>query len=140
MKSRFQQLRARKLAHSSVLNVKEVEHRAACGHPISGPILANGAGNALDLDWLYRGQIKELLRRSGMEWEGWHGFRRGFAPKPRTHRACADQIAAMILRHTNDRVTRKHYIKPALVEAIAAMRRLSEALSKVENAHKCSAE
>jgi hypothetical protein len=38
----------------------------------------------------------------------------------------------MILRHTNDRVTRKHYIKPAPVEAIAAMRQLSETFAKVE--------
>jgi hypothetical protein len=38
----------------------------------------------------------------------------------------------MILRHTNDRVTRKHYIKPAPVEAIVAMRQLSETFSKVE--------
>jgi len=43
-----------------------------------------------------------------------------------------ESIAAMILRHTNDRVTRKHYIKPAPVKAIAAMRQLSETFSKVE--------
>jgi hypothetical protein len=40
-----------------------------------------------------------------------------------------DSIAAMVLRHTNDRVTGKHYIKPASIEAIAAMRQLSETLS-----------
>jgi hypothetical protein len=43
-----------------------------------------------------------------------------------------ESIAAMILRHTNDRVTREHYVKPAPIEAIAAMRKLSEAFSKVE--------
>ena len=43
-----------------------------------------------------------------------------------------ESIAAMILRHTNDRVTRKHYIKPAPVEAITAMRQLSDTFSKVE--------
>jgi hypothetical protein len=48
------------------------EHRAACGHP-SGPIFANGAGNELDLDWLYRRQMKEPLRRAGMEREGRRG-------------------------------------------------------------------
>ena len=31
-----------------------------------------------------------------------------------------ESIAAMILRHANDRVTRKHYIKPPTLEAIAA--------------------
>ena len=39
-----------------------------------------------------------------------------------------ESIAAMALRHSNDRVTRKHYIKPPTLEAIAAMRRLSETL------------
>jgi hypothetical protein len=38
----------------------------------------------------------------------------------------------MILRHVNDRVTRKHYIKPPTLEAIAAMRRLSEFFSAIE--------
>jgi len=38
----------------------------------------------------------------------------------------------MILRHTNDRVTRKHYIKPPSIEAIMAMRRLSETLLTLE--------
>jgi hypothetical protein len=37
----------------------------------------------------------------------------------------------MILRHTNERVTRKHYIKPPSIETRAAMRLLSEAFSKV---------
>jgi len=39
-----------------------------------------------------------------------------------------ESIAAMVLRHSNDRVTRKHYIKPLTLEAIAAMRRLSETI------------
>jgi hypothetical protein len=36
----------------------------------------------------------------------------------------------MILRHTNDRVTRKHYIK---LPPITAMRRLSKTLSALES-------
>ena len=42
-----------------------------------------------------------------------------------------EPIAAMILRHTNQRVTRKHYIKPPSIEARAAMLLLSEAFSNV---------
>jgi len=42
-----------------------------------------------------------------------------------------ESIAAMILRHTNERVTRKHYIKPPLIEARTAMLLLSEAFSNV---------
>ena len=107
------------------------QHRVACGNPISGPIFANGAGNALDLDSLYQRQMKEPLRQAAIEWEGWHGFRRGLAANLERI-GVRESIAAMILRHTNDRVTRKHYIKPAPVEAIAAMRQLSETFAKVE--------
>ena len=52
-------------------------------------------------------------------------------------------IAAMVLPHSNDRVTRKHYIKPPTLEAIAAMRRLSEtilALDKPKMLPNCSPE
>ena len=36
----------------------------------------------------------------------------------------------MILRHTNDRVTKKHHIKPPSPESTMAMRQLSERFSK----------
>ena len=107
------------------------QHRAASGNPSIGPVFANGAGHALDLDSLYQRQMKVPLRRAGIEWEGWHGFRRGLATNLERI-GVRESIAAMILRHTNDRVTRKHYIKPAPVEAIAAMRQLSDTFSKVE--------
>jgi integrase len=106
-------------------------HRAANGNPASGPIFANGAGKAMDLDSLYQRQMKSPLERAGIEWEGWHGFRRGLATNLERI-GVRDSIGAMILRHTNDRVTRKHYIKPPSLEAITAMRRLSETFSKVE--------
>jgi integrase len=81
----------------------------------------------LDLDSLYRRQMKERLTAAGIEWEGWHGFRRGLATNLERI-GVRESIAAMVLRHSNDRVTRKHYIKPPTLEAIAAMRQLSETL------------
>jgi hypothetical protein len=68
-------------------------------------IFANGVGKALDPDSLYRRQMK--LERIGVR----------------------DSISAMVLRHTNNRVTRNHYIKPPSIEPRAAMRQLSETLS-----------
>jgi hypothetical protein len=38
----------------------------------------------------------------------------------------------MLLRHSNDRVTRKQYIKPPMIEAIAAMQRFSRTFSALE--------
>lgn len=43
-----------------------------------------------------------------------------------------EAIAAMVLRHSNKRVTRKHYIKPPSIEAVSAMQRLSEMLSTIK--------
>lgn len=106
-------------------------HRKTSGNPASGPIFANGVGKPLDLDCLYRRQMKESLKRARIEWEGWHGFRRGLATNLERI-GIRETIAAMILRHTNDRVTRKHYIKPPSIEAIAAMRRLSDTLFALE--------
>jgi integrase len=106
-------------------------HRKASGNPASGPIFANGVGKPLDHDCLYRRQMKEPLKQSRIEWEGWHGFRRGLATNLERI-GVRETIAAMILRHTKDRVTRKHYIKPPSIEAIAAMRRLSVTLLTLE--------
>ena len=110
------------------LEVLLERHRALNGNPASGPIFANRVGKALDLDSLYRREMKDRIRAAGIDWEGWHGFRRGLATNLERI-GVRDSIAAMVLRHTNDRVTRKHYIKPASIEAIAAMRQLSETLS-----------
>ena len=117
-------------------------HREASGSPASGPIFPNGKGKALDLDSLYRRQMKERLKAARIEWEGWHGFRRGLATNLERI-GVRESIAAMVLRHSNDRVTRKHYIKPPTLEAIAAMRRLSEtllALDKPKMLPNCSPE
>jgi integrase len=84
-------------------------HREASGNPASGPIFANGAGKAFDLDSLYRRQMKDPLKAAEIEWEGWHGFRRGLATNLERI-GVRESIAAMVLRHSNDRVTRKHYI------------------------------
>ena len=75
--------------------------------------------------------MKEPLRLAGIDWEAWHGFRRGVATNLERI-GVRDSIAAMILRHTNDRVTHKHYIKPAPVEAVSPTRQLAETFSKVE--------
>jgi integrase len=106
------------------------KHREASGNPASGPIFANGAGNGVDLDWLYRSRMKVPLQHAGVEWDGWHGFRRGLATNLERI-GVRESIAAMILRHTNDRVTKKHYIKPPSIESTMAMRQLSETFSKL---------
>jgi integrase len=52
-------------------------HRKRCGNPIAGPIFANSHGHSLDLSACYQRAMKDVLKRAGISWHGWHGFRRG---------------------------------------------------------------
>jgi integrase len=113
------------------LNALLEQHRDRSGNPAFGPIFANGAGKPVDLDSLYHRQMEKPLREAAIEWEGWHGFRRGLATNLERI-GVRKAIAAMILRHSNDRVTRKHYIKPPSIEAVSAMQRLSDTLTTMQ--------
>jgi integrase len=107
------------------------QHRERSGSPAFGPIFANGAGKPVDLDSLYHRQMETALKKAGIEWEGWNGFRRGLATNLERI-GLREAIAAMILRHSNDRVTRKHYIKPPSIEPVYAMQRLSDTLTTMQ--------
>jgi integrase len=54
-------------------------HRLKRGNPTAGPIFANSVGNPLDLNACYQREMKDALRRAGILWHGWQGFRRGLA-------------------------------------------------------------
>jgi len=102
-------------------------HRGMCANPFTGPIFANSLGRPLDLDGLYRRMMKDVLLKAGITWKGWHGFRRGLASNL-NRLGVDDSIIQSILRHSTVATTQNHYIKTARPDAIAAMRRLSEAL------------
>jgi integrase len=102
-------------------------YRKACGNPSSGPIFANSMGRPLDLEWLYRTQMKEVFSKANIEWAGWHAFRRGLASNL-NRLGVDDSIIQSILRHSTVATTQTHYIKTARPDAVAAMRQLSDAL------------
>ena len=102
-------------------------HRRTCGNSTAGPIFANTLGKPLALDWLYQTQMKDVLRRAGVTWTGWHAFRRGLASNL-NRLGVDDSIIQGILRHSTVSVTQNHYIKTARPDTIAAMRKLSDAL------------
>lgn len=102
-------------------------HRQRCGNPLNGPMFANSAGNPLDLNACYQRQMKDVLRRAGLSWHGWHGFRRGLASNL-NRLGIDDSVIQRILRHSTVATTQNHYIKTASPDAIAAMRQFSEAL------------
>ena len=102
-------------------------HRRSCGGPLTGPIFANSAGHPLDLNACYQREMKDVLKRAGITWHGWHGFRRGLASNL-NRLGVDDSVIQRILRHSNVATTQNHYIKTASPDAIAAMKQFSEAL------------
>jgi integrase len=102
-------------------------HRKRCAEPATGPIFANSVGRPLDLNGCYQREMKDVLKRAGIIWHGWHGFRRGLASNL-NRLGVDDSVIQRILRHSNVSTTQNHYIKTASPDAIAAMRHFSNAL------------
>jgi integrase len=73
-------------------------YRISMGNPATGVIFHSGDGNPMDLDKLAQQVIRRLVRNIGMEWYGWHGFRRGIASNLYALGA-DDKIVQRILRH-----------------------------------------
>jgi Phage integrase family len=103
------------------------EHRVKCGKRVAGPIFANSVGHPLDLNSCYQREMKDVLKRAGIVWHGWHGFRRGLASNL-NRLGVDDSVIQRILRHSTVAATQNHYIKTASPDAIAAMKQFSEAL------------
>ena len=113
------------------------EFRESVGNPEQGPVFANSLGKPMDLNALYYRQMREVLQKAGVEWTGWHGFRRGLASNL-NRLGVDDSVIQAILRHGDLSVTQRCYIKTTRSDAVAAMRRLSAKMSEVLNSSNCS--
>ena len=101
-------------------------HRALLGNPGTGLMFANPEGKPINLDALTADVIRPALNSQGMQWHGWHAFRRGLATNLHRLRV-QDEIIQRILRHSNVAVTQACYIKTADADVVAAMRSLENA-------------
>jgi integrase len=77
----------------------------------------------VNLDYLTRNVIVPATSASGLEWHGWHSFRRGLATNL-YELGVKDIVVQAILRHSDVNVTRKNYIKPVQAGVIDAMNQL----------------
>ena len=78
---------------------------------------------AMDLDHVGRGVVARAFKSKGIEWRGWHSFRRGLA-STLFELGCDDLTVQRILRHAKVTVTREHYIKlrdPRLEDAMSRL-------------------
>jgi len=102
-------------------------HRRMSGNPANGLMFPSPLGKSINLDALTADIIVPLVTRAGVQWHGWHAFRRGLATN--LHRLGIDDMTIQrILRHTNVAVTRRCYIKTADSDAAAAMKQFGRSL------------
>jgi integrase len=108
------------------LAVKLDEYREQCGSPESGWMFPNSVANPRCMDDLARDIIRPALEKAGIEWHGWHAFRRGLATN--LHRlGVQDKVIQAILRHSNVSVTQRCYIKTIDSDVVSAMQKLEYA-------------
>jgi integrase len=92
-----------------------------------GYIFAGPKGAPLNLANLVRRVIKESLKDSGVEWQGWHAFRRGLATN--LYRlGVPERTIQAIMRHANIATTLAFYVKPVSSDSHAAMAKMEKAL------------
>ena len=102
-------------------------YRISIGNPATGVMFHSGDGNPMDLDKLAQQVIRPLVKSIGLEWYGWHGFRRGIASN--LYELAADEkVVQRILRHAKSHVTKDRYIKAFDPAVLAAMRKLETSL------------
>ena len=97
------------------------------GNPVTGVMFHSGDGTPMDLDKLAQRSHPSSRKSIGMEWYGWHGFRRGIASN--LYELGADEkIVQRILRHAKSHVTKDRYIKAFDPAVLAAMKKMETTL------------
>ena len=100
-------------------------HRATSGNPATGLIFRSKTGSPMDLAQLARFVIRPALKGTGIEWHGWHAFRRGLATN--LYRlGVPDKTIQAILRHANLSTTMNAYVKSVSADATTAMKALED--------------
>jgi len=85
-------------------------HQRLQGNPANGLMFPSPAGKPINLDALAVDVIVPLVTKAGVQWHGWHAFRRGLATN--LHQlGVSDKTIQRILRHSNVAVTQNCYIK-----------------------------
>jgi integrase len=109
-------------------------HRCLSGNPTNGLMFVSSVGKPVNLDALAADVIVPLVTNAGVQWHGWHAFRRGLATN--LHQlGVSDKTVQRILRHANAAVTQNCYIKTADSQVVAAMQQFERSLEYAPNMH-----
>jgi integrase len=106
-----------------ILNRALAEHKKRSQD--DGYVFAGASGRPRDLATMGTKMIRPALKRAGIEWKGWHSFRRGLATNLNRIGVNVRTIQA-ILRHSNVSTTLSFYIKTSSGDAVAALQRLEK--------------
>lgn len=110
---------------------KLVRYRAYLGNPISGSMFPGARmGKPVSLNNVLRREILPAFAKAGIEWHGWHAFRRGLATNLHDQ-GVPDKTIQTILRHSNVSVTQRCYIKTLDSQTKAAMHSFDAALNQL---------
>ncbi len=74
-------------------------------------------------------QILPTLKAAGLEWQGWHSFRRGLGSNL-NKLGVDDSVTQKILRHSDVSLTQRFYIKTTATESQDAMKKLEVEFKK----------
>jgi integrase len=110
--------------------LKEVldTYRAYLGNPLVGRVFLGFRAESICLDNIVRNYVRPALQRAGIEWHGWHAFRRGLGTNLR-RLGIREEVVQRILRHSRVDVTMNHYVKVHQPDLLAAMKLLESAIS-----------
>lgn len=102
--------------------------------PANDFMFRSPTGKPVNMDALARDVIVPLATKAGVQWHGWHAFRRGLATN--LYRlGVSDKTIQRILRQANVGVTQACYIKTADSDAAAAMQQFERSLQYAPNMH-----
>jgi integrase len=108
--------------------------RCLSGNPANGLMFASSVGKPINLDALAADVIVPLVTKAGVQWHGWHAFRRGLATN--LHQlGVSDKTVQRILRHSNVTVTQNCYIKTADSQVVAEIQQFERSLVYAPNMH-----
>jgi len=95
-------------------------HRFTLGNPTGGYVFPSSTGTPLNFANLANRVIKPALVKAGLNWHGWHSFRRGLATN--LHRlGVPDKTIQAILRHADLSTTMNSHVKTVPADSVAAM-------------------
>jgi integrase len=98
---------------------------------MTGVIFHSGTAGPMDFDKLAQGVVRPVIEGLGLEWYGWHGFRRGIASNL-YELGANEKIVQRVLRHAKPHVTKDRYIKAFDPAVLAAMKNLETTLDTLE--------